>query len=52
MGERIITDFRSSLAPKTVEALICLQDWYRVAGSTEFSLTSIHDEADNDGTMQ
>ncbi|TVU48891.1 hypothetical protein EJB05_00173, partial [Eragrostis curvula] len=28
-GKRIISDDRSSLAPETVEALICLQDWYR-----------------------
>ena len=32
-GKRIISDFRSSLAPETVEALICLQDWYRAAGN-------------------
>ena len=32
MGRRIISDFRSRLAPKTVEALICLQDWIRGTG--------------------
>ena len=32
-GKRIINDFRSSLAPETVEALICLQDWYRAEGN-------------------
>ncbi|WVZ70874.1 hypothetical protein U9M48_019504 [Paspalum notatum var. saurae] len=33
MGRRIISDFRSRLAPKTVEALICLQDWIRGTAS-------------------
>ena len=26
-GSRIISDYRSRLAPRTVEALVCLQDW-------------------------
>ncbi|OEL16534.1 hypothetical protein BAE44_0022448, partial [Dichanthelium oligosanthes] len=29
---RIINDFCSSLVPKTIEALICTQDWYRAEG--------------------
>lgn len=44
-AKRIISDFRSSLAPETVQALICLQDWYRVAGTSKFSTESIHDIA-------
>jgi len=43
-SERIISDFRSSLTPEAVEALICTQDWYRAEGkSTEFSMASIND---------
>ncbi|WVZ86453.1 hypothetical protein U9M48_033226 [Paspalum notatum var. saurae] len=33
-GERIISDYRSRLKSKTVEALICLQDWIRSDDST------------------
>ena len=29
MGGRVLNDFRSSLHPKMVEALICAQDWMR-----------------------
>jgi hypothetical protein len=35
-GKRIISDFHSSLAPETVEGVICLQDWYRAAGIIDF----------------
>lgn len=28
-GRRIISDYCSSLKPKTIEALICVQDWLR-----------------------
>ncbi|GKB02938.1 zinc finger BED domain-containing protein RICESLEEPER 2-like protein, partial [Tanacetum coccineum] len=28
-GGRVIDQFRSSLTPKTAEALICVQDWIR-----------------------
>ena len=31
-GSRIISDYRSSLSSKTVEALVCLQDWFRATG--------------------
>uniref|UniRef100_A0ACD5ZWZ7 Uncharacterized protein n=1 Tax=Avena sativa TaxID=4498 RepID=A0ACD5ZWZ7_AVESA len=34
---RVITDHRSSLAPKTVEALMCFGDWIRPSGSSEAS---------------
>lgn len=29
LSKKVITPNRSSLKPKTVEALMCLQDWYR-----------------------
>ncbi|CAN6215197.1 unnamed protein product [Urochloa humidicola] len=28
-SRKVITHTRSSLSPKTIEALMCLQDWYR-----------------------
>lgn len=28
-SRKIVTHNRSSLTPKTIEALMCLQDWYR-----------------------
>jgi hypothetical protein len=37
-GGRVIDPFRSSLAPKTVEALICTQNWLRSSWVSE------HDE--------
>jgi hypothetical protein len=61
-GKRIISDFRSSLAPETVEGLICLQDWYHAAGiidfchmsqcaGSKFSLASIHEVVCDDMHM-
>lgn len=46
ISKRIINDFRSSLTPEIVEALICTQDWYRAEGkfhSDLCSTCSIHD---------
>ena len=31
-GGRVVSDYRSSLTPSTVEVLICLQDWLKAAG--------------------
>jgi hypothetical protein len=31
-GGRVVSDYRSSLAPTTIEALICLQYWFKAAG--------------------
>ena len=43
-SKKIINDFRSSLLPETVEALICTQDWFRAEGkNTKFSMSSIND---------
>jgi len=43
-SKKIINDFRSSLLPETVEALICTQDWFTAEGkNTEFSMSSIND---------
>lgn len=36
-GGRILSDYRSSMKPGTVEALICLQDWMRPLGTTHVS---------------
>jgi hypothetical protein len=41
LARRLISDFRSRLTPKTVEELMCLQDWFRASGSTKFSMESI-----------
>ena len=31
-GGRVVSDYRRSLTPSTVEVLICLQDWLKLAG--------------------
>lgn len=31
-GKRVLSDFRSRMTTKTVEALVCLQDWIRTTG--------------------
>jgi hypothetical protein len=36
-GGRVVSDYRSSLAPTTIEALICLQDWFKAAGMYFFA---------------
>jgi hypothetical protein len=41
IARRTINDFRSSLTSKTVEALICSQDWYRAEACSEFSTAVI-----------
>jgi hypothetical protein len=33
-GKRVLSDFQSQLKPKTVEALVCLQDWIRATGNS------------------
>jgi hypothetical protein len=43
IARKTINDFRSSLTPETVEALICSQDWYRAEASSEFSTAAIDD---------
>ena len=32
MGKKVITPLRSSLKPKTVQAVVCLDDWMRAKG--------------------
>jgi hypothetical protein len=41
-GGRVISDYRSSLAPTTVESLICLQDWFKAAGMYFFPFPLAH----------
>ena len=43
IGRRIISDFRSRLTPKNVEALICLQDWMRASGIISLLLSILYD---------
>jgi hypothetical protein len=38
-GGRVISDYRSSLACSTVEALVCLQDWFKAACTYFLSLS-------------
>jgi hypothetical protein len=42
-GRKIISEFRSRLSSKTVEALICVQDWIRASNSSQFCVKSIDD---------
>jgi hypothetical protein len=42
MGRRTISDFRRSLTPQNVEALICLQDWIRASGIIALKLSKFH----------
>uniref|UniRef100_A0ACD5U206 Uncharacterized protein n=1 Tax=Avena sativa TaxID=4498 RepID=A0ACD5U206_AVESA len=46
MGGRILTDFRSRLSVKSVEALICSQDWYRGSDSHWRRMGAITDLVD------
>jgi hypothetical protein len=41
-GRRIISDFRSQLTPKNVEALVCLQDWMRTSGTLSFKFSILY----------
>jgi hypothetical protein len=42
-GRKLISEFRTRLTPKTVEALICAQDWIRASSSSQFSMKAIDD---------
>lgn len=44
IGRRVLDVFRSSLAPKTVEALICAQDWLQRSCHGSFSIEEYLDE--------
>jgi hypothetical protein len=35
-GERTVSDYRSRLKSETIEALICLQDWLRSRGKSQY----------------
>ena len=40
---RVLDEYRSRLDPTTVEALVCLQDWYRVQDREQNLLQEIPD---------
>ncbi|TYH65772.1 hypothetical protein ES332_D06G078200v1 [Gossypium tomentosum] len=49
MGKKVITLLRSSLKPKTVQAVVCLDDWMRAKGfSAEIGCKKDDDDDDND----
>ncbi|KAG8472915.1 hypothetical protein CXB51_034804 [Gossypium anomalum] len=48
MGKKVITPLRSSLKPKTVQAVVGLDDWMRAKGfSTEISCKNDNDDEDD-----
>ncbi|TYH24331.1 hypothetical protein ES288_A03G083300v1 [Gossypium darwinii] len=48
MGKKVITPLRSSLKPKTVQAVVCLDDWMRAKGfSTEIGSKNDEDAEDD-----
>ncbi|XP_052482870.1 uncharacterized protein LOC105783360 [Gossypium raimondii] len=49
MGKKVITPLRSSLKPKTVQAVVCLDDWMRAKGfSAEIGCKKDDDDDDDD----
>ncbi|KAG8496708.1 hypothetical protein CXB51_007808 [Gossypium anomalum] len=49
MGKKVITPLRSSLKPKTVQAVVCLDDWMRAKGfSTEIGCKNDEDDEDDE----
>ncbi|XP_015168839.1 uncharacterized protein [Solanum tuberosum] len=46
-GGRILDCYRSSLSPKTAEALICSQQWLRTATFKEYKFEDLLDEIQN-----
>ncbi|KAG8490887.1 hypothetical protein CXB51_014711 [Gossypium anomalum] len=48
MGKKVITPLRSSLKPKMVQAVVCLDDWMRAKGfSTEIGCKNDEDDEDD-----
>ncbi|KAH7834817.1 hypothetical protein Vadar_019998 [Vaccinium darrowii] len=50
IGRRVISPFRSSLKPNTVQALICLQDWMRAQNREEKLQSSSKVAAETNGS--
>ncbi|TYG74062.1 hypothetical protein ES288_D04G152600v1 [Gossypium darwinii] len=48
MGKKVITPLRSSLKPKTVQAVVCLDDWMRAKGFSAEIGCKKDDEDDDD----
>ncbi|TYG79882.1 hypothetical protein ES288_D02G172800v1 [Gossypium darwinii] len=48
MGKKVITPLRSSLKPKTVQAVVCLDDWMRAKGFSAEIGCKKDDEDDED----
>jgi hypothetical protein len=42
-GSRVISDFRCSLTMDSVEALICLQDWFRASAGPNINVSSVNE---------
>ncbi|KAL6228386.1 hypothetical protein ACLB2K_002336 [Fragaria x ananassa] len=45
-SKRVIDPFRSSLSPRTVEALICFQNWLRYENALKYTADSQHGKAE------
>ncbi|XP_016673474.1 uncharacterized protein [Gossypium hirsutum] len=52
MDKKVITPLRSSLKPKTVQAVVCLDDWMRPKGfSTEIGCKNDDDDEDDEDNV-
>ncbi|KAG6387141.1 hypothetical protein SASPL_152326 [Salvia splendens] len=60
MGGCVLSPFRSSLTPRVVEALLCVEDWLRSSncfikdeeGDPETAIDKHYDDSDGEGTTK